>query len=152
MESKIYQSRNNISKSKAALTSARTAANSIYCPILLQADLDTQSGILNAEEKDYKTGFSYFYEAFEGYASIATTPNDSNALLALKYMLLCKIMSKLAEDISSVLSNKTALKYSGTSINAMRDVAAAYQDRSVHSFEAALNKYPKGNKKKQYVL
>jgi 26S proteasome regulatory subunit N6 len=93
----VFHARNNISKSKAALISARTAANAIYCPILLQADLDTMSGILNAEEKDYKTGFSYFYEAFEGYHSIATVSNDPKALLALKYMLLCKIMSKMVK-------------------------------------------------------
>lgn len=42
--------------SQAALVSARTAANSIYCPPLLQAQLDMQSGVLHAEEKDYKTG------------------------------------------------------------------------------------------------
>ena len=46
-------------------------------------------GILHAaEEKDFKTAFSYFYEAFEGFDSI----DSPKAPKALKYMLLCKIM------------------------------------------------------------
>lgn len=76
---------------KAALTSARTAANSIYCPPHLQAALDLQSGVLHAEDKDYSTAYSYFFETFESM----TAQDDPAALTALKYMLLCKVMLNL---------------------------------------------------------
>lgn len=91
LESRVNHATKNFAKAKAALTSARTSAASIYCPPLLQAQLDMQSGMLHTEEKDYKTGYSYFFETFEGFSA----QDDGRALPALKNMCLCKIMMTL---------------------------------------------------------
>lgn len=115
-ESRTYHALNNIPKSRAALTSARTTASGIYCPPKLQSALDLQSGILHGEEGDFKTGYSYFYEAFEGYDSI----DNSNAVVSLKYMLLCKIMINNPDDVQSIISGKLALRYAGQHIEAMK--------------------------------
>jgi 26S proteasome regulatory subunit N6 len=91
LESRAFRALSNFPKSRAALTSSRTAANSIYCPPHLQAALDMQSGVLHAEDKDYTTAYSYFFETFENLSQ----QDDPSALGALKYMLLCKVMLNL---------------------------------------------------------
>lgn len=139
-ESKAYYNLANIGRARASLTGARTTANAIYVNPRMQAALDLQSGILHAaDEKDFKTAFSYFYEAFEGYDSV---DEKGSALTALKYMLLCKVMLDVPDEVNSLLSAKLALKYNGSDLEAMKAIAAAAQNRSLKDFQAAFGAFP----------
>lgn len=138
LESKTYHALGNLQRARAALTSARTTANSIYVPPKIQAHLDIQAGILHAsEEKDFKTAFSYFYEAFEGYDSI----DDKLAIKGLKYMLMSKIMLNLPDEVLGIVSGKLALKYSGSDIDAMKAISLAAKERSLADFQTTLKRY-----------
>jgi len=113
IESRVYHALRNLPKARAALTSARTTANAIYVPPALQGEIDMQAGIVAAEENDYKTAYSYFFEAFQGFTSL----DDPRAVRNLKYMLLCKIMTQDSQDVTSLLSGQIALKYSGKEVH-----------------------------------
>ncbi|KAI9755994.1 MAG: hypothetical protein M4579_004039 [Chaenotheca gracillima] len=138
LESRVYHALGNFPKGRAALTSARTSAASVYCPPLLQAGLDMQSGMLHAEDKDFNTAFSYFIEALDGYH---TQEDSSKATSALQYMLLCKIMLNLVDDVNSLMTSKYAVKYAGKNLEAMKAVARAHSNRSLEEYEQSLSDY-----------
>eukprot|EP01088_Endostelium_zonatum_P006260 TRINITY_DN18370_c0_g1_i1.p1 TRINITY_DN18370_c0_g1~~TRINITY_DN18370_c0_g1_i1.p1 ORF type:complete len:435 (-),score=99.87 TRINITY_DN18370_c0_g1_i1:50-1354(-) len=150
IESRVQHKLQNIPKAKASLTSARTAANAIYCPPFLQAQIDIQSGTLHAEEHDYKTAYSYFYESFEGFVTILKDKKKlknrkeakTGAINALKYMLLCKIMLGNVGDVYQIITGKGSVVKGGVaSMEAMKEVANASKNRSLKEFDAARQKW-----------
>ena len=139
LESKVYHSIKNLSKARAALVSARTNANAIYCPPLAQAEIDLQSGILHAEEKDPKTAFSYLFEAFEGLHTLGD--HARQARVALRYMILAKIATDQQDELAQTLSAKNVLEYTGRDTDALRGIAAAYKNQDTHAFNTVLTDY-----------
>ena len=103
----------------------------------MQAEIDLQSGILNAEEKDYQTSYSYFFEAFEQYNNLSSP----KALMSLKCMLLCKIMSDQADEVAGLVSSKSGLKYMGPDLEAMQLVAKARSQSSLEQLKVQLPQY-----------
>ena len=78
------------------------------------------SGLIAADEKDYHTAYSYFYETFEGYRSM----NEIEyAGMAFKFMLFSKVMSKQPDDTLNLINSSISLKFQNREVEAMKAVA-----------------------------
>lgn len=78
--------------------------------------------------------------------------------MALKYMLLSKVMLNLTDDVYSttsslflmcllmgdIITGKMAQKYQGRDIDAMSAVAKAHKNRSLSEFQESLNNFKPG--------
>ena len=139
-DSKINILLNNLPKAKVSLTAAKSNANAIYCPVLLQSEIDMISGVISAQENDFKTAFSYFNEAFE---SLHQNNEKIRATRALRYMLLSKIMAELPKDVEQIIHSKiVALEYaSKETTESLVAVARAQKTRSIEVFENVVLKY-----------
>ena len=122
VESKVYHALENLPKAKASLTAVKTTANSIYIVPMLQAEIDMMSGLIAADEKDYNTAYSYFYETFEGYRSMNEIALAGDAF---KFMLFSKVMSKNPDDTLNLINSSVSLKFQNREVEAMKAVANA---------------------------
>lgn len=122
IESKVYHALENLPKAKAALTAVKTICNSIYVVPTLQAQIDKISGLISADERDYKTAYSYFYETFECYRSMQEFEQAGSAF---KFMLFSKIMDKHAQEALQLINSAISLKYQNRHTEAMKELASA---------------------------
>merc|ERR1712032_264141 len=102
---------------------------------MLQAEIDLLSGVVSAREKDFRTAYSYFYEAFDA------SDKEDKARTSMKYMLLTQIILGRPDDTKSLINSKSGLKYAGPQVDAMAAVAAAHKERSLQKFEAILEQH-----------
>ena len=106
---------------------------------LLTADIDLVSGILYSQDKDFKTAYSYFYEAFECLNAL----NDPRAVKAFKYMILCKIMRNAKDEITQLLNGKYGLKYgSEPQVLTVKAVSNANSKESIVALRDVIQNHP----------
>mmetsp|Transcript_2707 Transcript_2707/g.4600 ORF Transcript_2707/g.4600 Transcript_2707/m.4600 type:complete len:390 (+) Transcript_2707:2-1171(+) len=138
VESKVYHALENLPKAKSSLTSVKTVANSIYVVPMLQAEIDFMSGLISADERDYNTAYSYFYETFEGYRSMNQNEMAANAF---KFMLFSKVMSKQPDDAINLINSSVSLKFQSRHVEAMKQVALASKQQNLLMFEKCKQVY-----------
>lgn len=140
IEAKINHKIKNFAKAKASLTACRAASNQVYCQPLLIADIDMTSGIIYCQDKNFKSAYSYFFEAFEAFVA----SEDSKAVTAFKYMILCKIMIGAKDEIGQLLANKNGLKFASYSdIVAIKAISNAYFQESIVALKEVLDQHHK---------
>lgn len=138
LESQILFGIKAMAKARAALTAARSAANAVYCPTLLMAQLDLQSGLLHCEDEDYGTATSHLIESIDGF----NLEGSKLGNLALRYILVCKVM--LGQEFGSILNGKSAkplLDECKPWIEALEAIRAAFKEKSLHDFDEALKQH-----------
>ncbi|PAV76104.1 hypothetical protein WR25_21572 [Diploscapter pachys] len=76
--------------------------------------------------------------ALEDYRQLG---DHAEAIRAVKYMCLCKILTDGAAVVPAMLSTKETTAYSGPSISAVKQLAKAFEERSLKMYNEAIEVY-----------
>lgn len=104
-ESRAYYELQDFSRARSSLTSARAMAVSSACPAQLQAQIDLLNGMYLCDERSFDTSVSYFIESLESFLQ---DKQGANAKVALRYIILSKILAGKYDDALAVLDWKSA--------------------------------------------
>lgn len=136
-ESKAYYELMDFSKAKSSLTSARALAVSSACRAQLQAQIDLLNGMYLSDEKSFDTAISYFVESMEGFLQDNVI---SDAKVALRYIVLNKILLGKYDDIHSTLSSKVTKQLRNDQFIDILCAAAKFcKNRDLHSYNDLLS-------------
>lgn len=140
IESKIHYKSKGIVKAKSALTTVKTLCTKVYIESHLQAKIDMHSGILAAYENDFGLSYSYFYESFDVY-NLPQVKQPENALKALLYMIMTKLMANKLDEINNIIYGKNQNKYYGREVESLKEIEKAVRQKNVRLLNEIVLKY-----------
>lgn len=143
IESKIHYKSKGIIKAKAALTTVKTLSTKVYIEPNLQAKIDMHSGVLAAHEKDFDLSYSYFYESFDVY-NLPQVKKPDEALKALLYMIISKIMSNKLDEVNTVIYGKNQQKFlidknNSIQIMALKEIEKCVREKNIKKLGEIVN-------------
>jgi len=137
-ESSYHLALGNIEKAQGALTACRASGTATWIPHLLTAQIEMVSGTLATLSKDYDKAYSFFFEAFEGFDA----GGDRRAEACMTYMMLAKVVGGKHNEIQTIITSKSALKYDGCiGTKICQELAVCAKEKSVKDLAALQVKY-----------
>lgn len=135
-ESKAYYELSDFNRAKSSLTAARALAVSSACSAKLQAEIDLINGMYLSDEKSFDTAISYFIESMEGFLQ---DKDMIDARVALRYIVLNKILLSSFDDIPVALSSKAVKSIKDDKfITIMCSISEACKNRDLHEYNNVL--------------
>lgn len=135
-ESRAYYELQDFGRAKSSLTSARALAVSSACPSELQAQIDLLNGMYLSDEHTFDTAISYFMESLEGFLQ---DKSMGNARVALRYIILNKILCFKFDDINTILSAKYVSEIKDDQfVGILCSISKICKKRDVHAYNEIL--------------
>lgn len=142
-ESQVYYYLKNIEMAKSSLTTARSMAVSVACPQELQAQIDLLNGVFLIDDGCFDSAVGYFVESIEGFLM---NNHFEEAKQPLRYLILCKILSRKFDEIKGIFKSKYIIKLventnSDEVVDILKKIAEVSKNRDIISYKNILNKH-----------